>query len=161
VAGSANKKVEVVRFDRATLAGFVQVPEGLGNGHVELLTPEGTLLRVPFSETKVVCFVRDFDEDPAWKQNRAFVARPKSAGLWVRMRFRDGDWLEALLPNNLMLVEEAGFSAIPPDPSSQLQRVFIPREALTSVEVLGVVGSSARRRPPKPVDKDKQIPMFE
>jgi hypothetical protein len=161
VAGSANKKIEVVRFDRAPLTGFVQVPEGLSGDHVELLTPEGNLLRVPFSETKAVCFVRDFDESPVWKPNRAFATRPKSPGLWVRIRFRDGDWLEGILPNNLLLMESAGFSAIPPDPASQLQRVFVPREAASGVEVLGVVGSSVRRRPQKPADKEKQITMFE
>jgi hypothetical protein len=161
VAGSANKRIEVVRFDRATLAGFVQVPEGLTGGKIELLTPEGTLLRVPFSEAKVVCFVRDFENSQPWTHNRAFVTRPKTAGLWVRMRFRDGDWLEGILPNNLMLVDSDGFSAIPPDPSAQFQRVFVPREALLGVEVLGVIGSSARRRLQKPVDKEKQIPMFE
>ena len=163
MAGSANKKVEIVRFDRGTLSGFVQLPEGLASGQVELLTPEGSLVRVPFSETKAVCFVRDFQGDPAWKPNRSFTTRPKSAGLWVRMRFRDGDCLEAIVANNLMLLEEAGFSAIPPDPTFQLQRVFVPREALSNVEVLGVVGSGARRRTQRPdiTDKDKQIKMFE
>jgi len=159
--GPANKKVLVVRFDRTALAGFVQVPEGLTGGQVELLTPEGNLVLVPFSETKVVCFVRDLDATQAWTPHRTFVTRPKTAGLWVRMRFRDGDGMEGIVANNLMLVEEAGFSAIPPDPTAQLQKVFVPREALASVEVLGVIGSSARRRPAKPVDKDKQIRMFE
>ena len=159
--GPANKKVVVVRFDRTALSGFVQVPEGLTGGQVELLTPGGNLVLVPFGETKAVCFVRDLEGDAAWTPHRAFVTRPKTAGLWVRMRFRDGDGMEAIVANNLMLVEAAGFSAIPPDPTAQLQRVFVPREALESVEVLGVVGSSARRRPAKPVDKDKQIPMFE
>ena len=161
MGGSANKKVEVVRFDRATLSGFVQVPEGLTGDRVELLTPEGSLIRIPFPETKVVCFVRDFDSNANWIRNRVFVTRPKTAGLWVRMRFLDGDCLEGIVANNLMLVEKSGFSAIPPDPTFQLQRVFVPREALSSVEVLGVVGSSARRRPAKPTDKDQQIKMFE
>jgi len=163
VAGSANKKVEIIRFDRGTLSGFVQVPEGLTGGHVELLTPEGSLVRVPFSEAKAVCFVRDFDEGNTWTPHRGFLTRPKTPGLWIRMRFRDGDWIEGIITNNLMLVEAEGFSAIPPEASAQLQRVFIPREALSSVEVLGVVGSSARKRPAKPADrdKDKQIPMFE
>ena len=161
MAGAANKKVEVVRFDRATLAGFVQVPEGLAGAHVELLTPEGNLVRVPFSETKVVCFVRDFDSQETWTKNRAFLTRPKTAGLWVRMRFRDGDLMEGIVANNLMLLEGSGFSAIPPDPAFQLQRVFIPREALSGVEVMGVIGSGARRRPTKRADKDTQIKMFE
>lgn len=165
MAGSSNKKVEVVRFDRGTLAGFVQIPEGLTGGQVELLTPDGNLVRIPFSETKAVCFVRDFDAEPQWISHRAFGTRPKTAGLWVRLRFRDGDSTEGILANNLMLVEAEGFTAIPPDPSAQLQRLFVPREALSNVEVLGVVGSSLRRRPSKlrekGTDKDKQIPMFE
>ena len=150
-----------MRFDRTTLEGFVQIPDGLTGGHVELLTPAGNLTRVPFSETKVVCFVRDFSEGRTWTPNRAFLTRPKTAGLWVRLRFRDGDWIEATVPNNLMLLDPAGFSATPPDASAQLQRIFVPRPALASVEVLGVIGSSARRRPSKPSEKDKQIPMFE
>lgn len=161
MAGSANKKVEIVRFDRSTLTGFVQIPEGLTGGRVELLTPEGTLVQAPFAEVKVVCFVRDFDQASAWNRHRAFQTRPKTPGLWVRMRFRDGDSLEAMITNNLLHLENDGLGAIPPDPTAQLQRVFVPKAALESVEVLGVIGSSARRRPPKPVDKDTQIPMFE
>ena len=161
MAASSNKKVEVVRFDRATIEGFVQIPEGLTGGHVELLTPDGNLTRVPFPETKVVCFVREFSGGQSWTPNRAFLTRPKTMGLWVRMRFRDGDWMEATIPNNLAMLDPAGFSASPPDVSAQLQRVFVPREALDTLEVLGVIGAAARRRPPKPADKDKQISMFE
>jgi hypothetical protein len=166
MAGSANKKVQVVRFDRATLAGFVQVPEGLASGGVELLTPEGNLVHIPFSETKAVCFVKDLDDGMSrgrepWMHHRAFQTRPKTAGLWVRMRFRDGDTLEGIVPSNLMLLEATAFSAIPPDPTFQLQRVLVPREALTSVDVLGVIGSGARRWPAKPVDREKQIQLFE
>jgi hypothetical protein len=161
VAASANKKVQVVRFDRATLAGFVQIPEGLTAGGLELLTPGGNLLRVPFSETKAVCFVRDLEERLVWSQHRAFQTRPKTAGLWVRMRFRDGDTLEGIVPSNLLLLEASSFSAIPPDPTFQLQKVLIPREALTSVDVLGVIGSGTRRRPAKPPDAEKQIQLFD
>ena len=158
---STNKKVELVRFDRTTLEGFVQVPEGLSSEHIELLTPAGGLTRVPFSETKAVCFVRDFSGGQTFSPNRPFLARPKTAGLWVRLHFRDGDWMEATLPNNLTLLDPSGFSVTPPDASAQLHRIFVPRVALSRFEVLGVIGSSARRRPAKPVDKDKQITMFE
>jgi len=163
---SVNKKVHVVRFDRPTLVGFVQIPEGLGINGVELLTPAGNLVQIPFSETKAICFVRDLDDAPsrgrdAWISNRAFQTRPKTAGLWIRMRFRDGDTLEGIVPSNLMLLEGSGFSVVPPDPTFQLQRVLVPREALTSADVLGVIGSATRRRPVKPVDGEKQIQLFE
>lgn len=153
----------VARFDRETLRGFVQTPAGFDADSLELLTPEGSMLRVPFSETKAVCFVRDFESGETWREHRAFATRPKSAGLWVRLRFRDGDSIEGMLANNLMAVEAGGFSIVPPDPTFQNQRIFIPREALSEVQVLGVIGSPLRpRRRPKPVEeKGDQLKMFE
>ena len=149
MALASNKKVLVARFERESLQGFVQMPAGLEGDGVELLRPEGSLVRVPFFETKLVCFVRDFEAGETWQDHRAFATRPKTAGLWVRFRLRDGDWLEGILPNNLLHIEAAGFSAVPADPSFQNQRIFVPRLALAGVEVLGVIGSSARRRPAK------------
>ncbi len=161
MAGSANKKVLVSRFDRETLRGFMQSPGGLTAEQIELLTPEGALLKIPYSEAKVVCFVRDFDAGETWREHRAFSTRPKTAGLWVRLRFRDGDSLEGVLPNNLMQIESSGFSLIPPDPTFQNQRIFIPRTALQDVQVLGVIGSPLRRRTSRKVEKEKgQLEMF-
>ena len=65
-----------------------------------------------------------------WREHRAFATRPKSPGLWVRLVFRDGDSIEGMLANNLMLLEPAGFCIIPPDPTFQNQRIFVPRAAL-------------------------------
>ncbi len=162
-ASAANKKVLVTRFDREPLQGFVQTPGGFEAGALELLTPEGILIQVPYSETKAVCFVRDFDNAEAWKKHRSFAARPKTSGLWVQLRFRDGDTLEGLIPNNLLQVEPAGYSVIPPDPTFQNQRVFVPKEALESVQVMGVIGSPLRRRvkPAAAKDRDDQLKMFD
>jgi hypothetical protein len=160
MALASNKKVLIARFERESLQGFVQTPAGLEGDAVELLRPEGSLVRVPFSETKLVCFVRDFDAGETWQDHRAFASRPKTAGIWVRFRLRDGDWLEGILPNNLLQFEAAGFSAVPADPSYQNQRIFVPRLALSGVEVLGVIGSSLRRRPGKKPGDDGQLKMF-
>jgi len=149
LALSTNKKVLVARFERETLAGFVQSPGGFGTDAVELLTPEGSLLRIPYSETKAVCFVRDFEAGETWREHRAFLTRPKSAGLWVRIQFRDQDSMEGMLANNLLLVDAAGFSIVPPDPTFQNQRIFVPRAAVEDVQVLGVIGSPLRKRPSK------------
>ena len=150
----------VVRFDRETLPGFVQTPGGLEGDSVELLRPEGSLVQIPFAETKLVCFVRDFESGETWREHRAFSNRPKTAGIWVRFAFRDGDWLEGIAPNDLLRVEPGGFQAIPPDPTFQNQRVFVPRAALSSVQVLGVIGSPLRRRKEQQAP-EKQIEMFE
>jgi hypothetical protein len=162
VAGSSNKKVLVARFDRETLSGFIQTPGGFKSDSVELLTPEGSLLQIPYSETKAVCFVRDFEAGETWREHRNFATRPKSAGLWLRLLFRDHDSIEGMLANNLMLLDPHGFNIIPPDPTFQNQRIFVPRAALEDVQVLGVIGSSLRKRPAKRVEKDAgQIGLFE
>ena len=75
---------------------------------------------------------------------------PKWTGLWVCLRFRDGDVLEGIIPNNLMQMEPCGFSVIPPDSFGNQQRVWVPRLSLAAVEVLGVVGSPLQKRKAKP-----------
>lgn len=149
-----------MRFDRETLAGFVQIPSGFGGESVELLQPGGSLVQVPLSETKLVCFIRDFEGGESWREHRAFATRPKTAGLWLRFKFRDGDWLEGVAPNDLLLNDGAGFQATPPDPTFQNQRFFVPRVALASVQVLGVIGSPLRKRTAKKESED-QLKMFD
>lgn len=161
MALASNKKVLLVRFERESLQGFIQTPSGLEGDRIELLRPDGGLVRVPFAETKLVCFVRDFESGETWRDHPGFAARPKTPGLWLRFRFRDGDWLEGLVPNNLLQIEPSGFSFVPPDPSFQNQRIFVPRAALSAVEVLGVIGSSLRRRAAKPAPDEGQLTMFD
>jgi uncharacterized protein DUF6982 len=162
VALSAHKKVFVARFEREPTHGFVQTPSSFTSDAVELLTPQGALQILPYSEVKAVCFVRDFESGESWRERRAFATRPKTPGLWVRLTFRDGDTAEGLLPNNLLQVESFGFFLIPPDPTFQNQRIFVPREALTEVQVLGVIGSALRRpKAAKPAAADDgQLEMF-
>jgi len=160
VALTTNKRVLLARFDRETLAGFVQTPGAFGADSIELLTPDGALLQIPYSETKVLCFVRDFEAGETWREHRAFSTRPKSPGLWVRLLFRDGDSVEGMLANNLMLVEPVGFSIVPPDPTFQNQKLFVPRAALADVQVLGVIGSPLKRPAKKVEKKEGQLEMF-
>jgi hypothetical protein len=159
VAQSTNKKVLLARFDREPIEGFVQASAGFDGESIDVLTPSGSLLRIPVSDTKAVCFVRDFESGDTWRQHRTFLTRPKSPGIWVRLLFRDGDSMEGMIGNNLMLVDSAGFSIIPPDPTFQNQRIFVPRSALKEVQVLGVVGSPLKRRPSKKPAED-QLEMF-
>lgn len=161
MAASTNKKVLVSRFDKGPVEGFVQLPEGLSQDGLELLSPAGTLTRLPLAEIRAICFIREFEGGETWRKQRTFLSRPKANGLWVRVTFRDGELLEGTMPNELS-GEASGFAIVPPDPTFQNQRMFVPRDAVRAVEVLGVIGSPLRRRAtPKPgPDKDKQIEMF-
>jgi hypothetical protein len=159
VALTTNKKVFVTRFERESVPGFVQTPGGFTDDTVELLTPAGTLLRLPYPEVKAVCFVRDFDSGDTWREHRSFASRPKAPGLWVRLVFQDNDSTEGMLANNLMLLEANGFYITPPDPSFQNQRIFVPRLALREVQVVGVIGNRRKViRPPKV--EGGQLEMF-
>jgi hypothetical protein len=160
LAVSTTKKVLVTRFDREPLAGFVNPNSYLQAEGLELLSQGGAVSMVPYSEIKLVCFVRDFQQGEPRKELRLFTTRPKMEGLWVRLRFRDGDVMDGMLANNLLQLDTYGVSVIPPDPGFQNQRIFVPRAALSIVQVLGVVGSPLRMRKAKPTTKE-QLEMFD
>ena len=144
MSSSTAKKVVVRRFDRENLIGFVNAFSYLQPNAIELLTPEGSLVLLPYDDVKSVCFVKDFEAEA--EPRRIFMTRPKLEGLWVRMFFRDGEVLDGILPNNLLSWDIAGFTVTPPEPDANNQRVFVPRPALKSIQVLGVVGSPLRAK---------------
>lgn len=154
---STNKKVLIRRFDREPLTGFVnpqawQQPQGL-----EVLSQSGSIAVIPYEDVKTAFFVREFSEVPV--AGRMFQTRPKMQGLWLRLHFKDGEVMDGLMPNNLLQVEPYGFTFLPPNATSNNQRVFVPRAAVTEVLVLGVVGAASAKKE-KPPAKE-QIGLFD
>jgi len=156
---STTKRAMVRRFDRETLSGYVNPASFVQPTGVEWLSLEGQTLVLPYQEVKAISFVRDFSAGVDGER-RVFNTRPKMAGLWVGFVLRDGEKMEGILPNNLLNQEAHGFTVTPPDPFANTQKIWIPRAALQSVEVLGVVGSPVKARKPKPVPKE-QIGLFD
>ena len=145
---STHKKVIVELHDRKSFRGYLN-PSRLGElDPLDLLTQEGEHEQIPLSRIRSVYFVRDFDDDFE-PERRAFLSRPKLDGLWLRLRFLDGQSLEGVVPNDLLSLLDNGIQITPPDLNSNADRIFIPRSALTEVTVLGVVGI-ARRKPAAP-----------
>jgi hypothetical protein len=159
LSGSTNKKAILRRFEKEPLAGYVNPVSFLQSTGVEVLSADGRVTTVPYEDVKTVSFVRDF-EASVEAGRRVFNTRPKIEGLWVSLEFRDGEAMEGILPNDLLQVEPFGFMLVPPDPSSNTQRVFAPRAALRSAQILGVVGSPLRRRRAKTAPKE-QIGLFD
>jgi hypothetical protein len=158
LAGSTTKKAVVRRFDKEPLAGYVNPSSFLQLTGAELLSAQGNVALVPYPDIKTIAFVRDFETTEPGR--RVFQTRPKMEGLWLRLELRDGEVMEGIMSNNLLQLEPHGFTLIPPDPFGNDQRIFIPRTALRTVEVLGVVGSPLKKRKPKPAAKE-QIGLFE
>lgn len=158
MSGSTVKKVIVERFDREKMRGFVSPQAFLLPAGLELLSPDGSLAQVPYEQIKAVSFVRDQEGQGVLAERRTFLARPKTAGLWIELKFRDGEMLEGVLPNNLQALDVYGYTITPPEAAGNAQRVFVPRQALSEVTVLGVVGGKRKR--PESSPATQQIRLF-
>ena len=142
---STRKRVVIRKLDKGLVKGFLD-PNGYLTTDLEVLDREGHLVHVPMSAVKGVFFVRDFEGNPDRAERKIFRSRPRLAGLWVRMTFKDTEVLEALLANDLLEVDPLGYLVTPPDVYSNNLRIFIPRTALASMEVLGVISDGVVRR---------------
>lgn len=142
---STHKKVVIVLADKKPLRGYLN-PVRLGQiDPLDLLTPDGEHQEIPLARIRSLYFVREFSDDFE-PERKAFLSRPKLDGLWVRMRYLDGEVLEGVVPNDLLALLDSGIQITPPDLNSSTDRIFIPRTALSELTVLGVVGI-ARRKP--------------
>jgi len=134
-----------VLADKKPLRGYLN-PARLGQlDPIDVLTPEGEHVQIPVARIRAIYFVREFS-DEFEPERKAFLSRPKLDGLWVKLRFTDGETLEGVIPNDLLSLLDNGLQITPPDLNSATDRIFVPRAALSEVTVLGVVGI-ARRKP--------------
>jgi hypothetical protein len=62
------------------------------------------------------------------------------------MTLTDGEELEGLAANDRSLGEGAGLLLTPPDTRSNTQRIYVPRQAIQSLQVVSLIGAAARRR---------------
>jgi len=154
---STHKKVIVRKIDRDSVNGYVAPSHFVHEGKLELLNTTGNVVAIDLTDIKCVFFVREFGDSDSLSR-KTFTTRPRAEGLWVRIKFRDGEILEGLMPNDLSLTTPEGFLINPPDLRSNVQRMFVPRTALESLNVLAVIGATRRqRRGPADV---RQVPMF-
>jgi hypothetical protein len=155
---STHKKVVVRKTNRDSLSGYVG-SNFIVDEKLELLNTAGNVVLIELADIKSVNFVREFG-DSGLPARRTFTTRPRAEGLWVRLYFRDNEILEGMMPNDLAHASPSGFLISPPDTRSNIQRIFVPRAAITELRVLAVIGSQPRKR--KTVTPDeRQREMFE
>jgi len=144
--------------DKKPIRGYLN-PARLGRAdRIDLLTPDGEHLEVELGRVRSIYFVREFSDDFE-PERKAFLSRPKLDGLWVKLRFSDGETLEGVVPNDLLSLMDNGLQITSPDLNSSTDRIFVPRAALSEVTVLGVVGV-ARRKPAAAAASASQPRLF-
>ena len=150
--GSLRKPVIVRKFSREWCAGYAGAIFGQNAAALDVLDSNGKVLTIGWDAVKWVCYVRDFpassgdQSNPERLLHKRFAARPRSAGLWLRMTLKDGDELEGLAANDRSLVEGAGLLLTPPDTRSNTQRIYLPRQAIQTLEVVSLIGAAWKRR---------------
>jgi hypothetical protein len=158
---ASNRKPVIVRkFSREWSAGYVASAFAPEAPQLEILDTAGKVMTIAWDQVKWVCYVRDFPSQGVEQANperllhKRFATRPRSTGLWLRMTLKDGEELEGLAANDRSLIEGAGIFMAPPDARSNTQRIFVPRLAIQSLEVLGLIASPR----PKRADSLRQQP---
>jgi hypothetical protein len=154
---STRKKVIVRKLGRDSVSGYVATANFVSEGKLELLNTSGKVITIDLDEIKTVDFVRDF-ADSGGPSRKTFTTRPRTEGLWVRLKFIDNDVIEGMLPNDLRQISAEGFLITPPDTRANIQRLFIPRAAVTEVNVLAVIGQTPARR--KREEDARQVALF-
>jgi hypothetical protein len=117
------------------------------------------VIAVELRDIKGVYFVREFGDSDTFSR-KTFASRPRTEGLWVRLKFKDNEVLEGMMPNDLSLTTAEGFLVNPPDLRSNTQRIFVPRSALESLTVLAVIGATRRARGGVSSDT-RQVQLFD
>ena len=164
--GSLRKPVIVRKFSREWYAGYAGASFGQDALALEVLDLGGKVLTIGWDAVKWVCYVRDFPSSSADQMNperlmrKRFAVRPRAAGLLLRMTLTDGDELEGLVANDRSLVEGAGLLLTPPDTRSNTQRIYLPRQAIQTLEVISLIGAGSRKKAGPAVPAEGQPDLF-
>lgn len=164
---SGRKKVIIRRFNDQLYWGYLPQEVALLHGYVELIDPAAHVTPILLTEIKWIAYVRDFNladkTVPERLDRKKFAARPRTEGVWVRMRLTDGDWLEGLVQFNRTLLDSLadsmGIFVTPPDTRGNTQRLFVPRSAVEAIEAVGLIQPMAAKA--AKVAKEPQPTLFE
>ena len=144
------KPVIVRKFTREWLSGYAAADDLASTPELELLDATGKVNRISWDQIKWVCAVRELpageSSNPERILRRRFAAKPRNSGIWLRMTLNDGEELEGLASNDRTLISGAGLFVTPPDTRSNTQRVFVPRTAISTLEILGLIPQPGQRK---------------
>ena len=92
----------------------------------------------PIAEAKAIFFVKSFEGRGARHDLKFFSHAPMVHGVWVQLRFQDGEIMEGVVMNGLPHLVQPGFFLHPTDPDGNNSLVYVLKSKLTDYRVLGV-----------------------
>jgi hypothetical protein len=161
---SGRKPVIIRKLSRDWQAGYAFVPSEQGPEVLEVLDLDGKVVTVDWGQIKWICFLRDLPstgdiQTPERLLQKKFRTRPRTAGLWLRLRLIDQDEIEGIARNDISLALGAGLLLTPPDTRSNVQRILVPRTSIESLEVVGLIGSTKKHSADeKQIDQPELFP---
>ena len=87
---------------------------------------------------KALFFVKTLEGRTDYVEVKFFERNPQIEGLWIKIRFKDGEITEGIVHNSLPFVSDNGFFLRPPDPHSNNRVVFVMKTFLNDFRVLGI-----------------------
>jgi uncharacterized protein DUF6982 len=138
-----DQKVVIRYTDGRVLRGFVRKRKDTALEDTlpdSLLVKEsdGKRVNVVASDLKAIFFVKSFEGDQDYTEFKVFSSRPSGKGVWVRVRFKDGEVIEGVAPNCIETYSRVLFYITPPDPKSNNQGVLVSKHYLKEMQVLGL-----------------------
>lgn len=160
----SRKKAVIRNLAGEWTAGYLPFNGFLRSRDIELLALDGKTASMPAASVKWIAWVRDFNsgdlENPERLLRKTFAGRPRTPGLVVRLGLSDGDMIEGLAANDVTFVTEDGILLFPPDIRSNTQRIWVPRTAVATFEILAVIGAAKLGKRSVPVAQTEQKSLF-
>jgi len=109
-----------------TLPSVVALDTGGGRQVIEL------------QNTKALFFVKTLEGRTDYVEVKFFERNPQIEGLWIKLKFKDGEVTEGIVHNSLPFVAHSGFCLRPPDPHSNNRGVYVVKGFLSDFRILGI-----------------------
>lgn len=141
----------VIRFEDHAVRGFASASE---IGTIEqllrndpqhpldsirlTLADTGKVQEIATANAKAIFFVMTFDGDLRHRALHFHEHAPVMQGLWVRVRFHDGEAVEGIISNTHDHVLGSGFFMTPTDPNGNNKLIYVLKSRLKDFSVLGL-----------------------
>jgi hypothetical protein len=101
-------------------------------------TDGGTIGGLNWSEVKAIFFVSSFEGDSEQQPVQFYSQGPEIKSIWIEITFHDGEVMEGYAKNSLLNFSSGGFFLRPTSPGDNNQLIYVNRDAVVKLRVLGV-----------------------